>query len=599
MIKANAKSNKADKRSGRVLTPERLFLKDLAQPEKATYRTVNLLGILIAVGIVLQAFGLAFVFSDLVLNAVADLQMLVLAGVGFLLRISAQYFRDVLSASASRNIRFSLRQKALSHLADLGPKRHQIEEDAALSTRVYEQIDALDDFFTRYKPQAFLVAVIPCVILASVVWVSWIAFGIFMLTAPLVILFMILVGHKAAQANRKQFKVLSLLSNQFSDLNQGLAELNRLGQTTTARNRLSDSAERYQKTTMGVLRLAFLSTGTLELFASVSIAMVALYLGLGLLEQLPWSVGSSPVTLSEAFFLLLLAPEFYLPLRQLGSDYHAKQKAEAASTDLIDLFNVKADSHTAAFHKPESSLSEEANGNDQIMYPTFESDALIVMRHMGWEQAGRQRLAPFTGSIHEGERVWLKGESGIGKSSLMTILLGFEQQYEGSLKVAGGELTATNLSQWRNRLAWIPQKPEWVQGTIRQNLELGIGRCTEAALREALIQAKCWDFVLTLKYGLDSTITEAGTGLSGGQMQRLSIARALLTQADIWLLDEPCSGLDEDTAEHVLNTIDDVSHGKTMLIISHDTHPVFWADTFWTLTKEGVHAKAQIKRSYV
>ncbi|WCN13896.1 thiol reductant ABC exporter subunit CydD [Marinomonas mediterranea] len=595
MKKANVKnSNKADKRSGRVVTPERLFLKDLAQSQSKTYRWVNCLGVIIAAGIVLQSLGLAVVFADLVLNASVDIQMLIVAGIGFLSRVSSQYIRELLSASASRNIRFSLRQKTISHLAKLGPKRHQIEEDAALSTRVYEQIDALDDFFTRYKPQVFLVTVIPCAILASVVWVSWIAFGIFMLTAPLVIFFMILVGHKAAQANRRQFKVLSLLSNQFSDLNQGLAELNRLGQTTTARDRLSDSAERYQKSTMSVLRLAFLSTGTLELFASVSIAMVALYLGLGLLEQLPWSVGSAPVTLSEAFFLLLLAPEFYLPLRQLGNDYHAKQKAEAAAVDLIDIYRVTAETQTQ-----DNDNERKGDLSEQVMHPEFETGALIVMRHLGWQQAGRQRLNAFTASIREGERVWLKGESGIGKSSLMTILLGFEQHYEGSVNVEGEELKSSDLTHWRQRLAWIPQKPEWVQGTIRQNLELGIGRCTESALRNALVQAKCWDFVQQLEFGLDSSISEAGTGLSGGQMQRLSIARALLTQADIWLLDEPCSGLDEETAEQVLNTIDDVSHGKTMLIISHDTHPVFWADTFWTLTKEGVHAKAQIKRSYV
>lgn len=571
----------------RVKTPEQQFLFDLQQAEKRRFQAVKWLGVLIALVIVAQALGLATVFAKLVLEGELPLEAAALAGAAFLLKAVLQFIREQVSATASRNIRFSLRKRLIDHLTHLGPKRLELDEDAGLSTRIYEQVDALDDYFSRYVPQVFLVIFVPLTILVSVLPVSWIAFAIFALTAPLVIFFMILVGHKAAHANRKQFKVLSLLSNQFMDLTQGMAELKRLEQTETARERLSLTASEYQKTTMGVLRLAFLSTATLELFSSVAIAMVALYLGLGLLEQLPWQVGVAPVSLFAAFYLLLLAPEFYLPLRQLGNDYHAKQKAESAATQLSEILALTKSDVSAV-----SETKEPVSASNQSL-------PLIEFQSVHWSEAGRVRLANLSAQIKAKDRVWLRGHSGVGKSSLMTILLGFEQRYQGTLLIEGEPLVANDLPAWRRRLAWLPQTPEWVQGSIRQNLELGLGHCSDDALRNALIKTQCWDFVGSLRFGWDTAISEAGTGLSGGQMQRLSIARALLSQADIWLLDEPCSGLDSDTAEQVLNTLDEASYGKTVLIISHDTHPVVWANQQWLMTEEGVHVDAQAPITYV
>ncbi|SBS28615.1 ATP-binding/permease protein CydD [Marinomonas aquimarina] len=570
-----------------VKTPEQQFLFDLQQAEKGRFQAVKWLGVLIALAIVAQALGLATVFAELVLEGRFPLEAAALAGGAFVLKAVLQFCREQICATASRNIRFSLRQRLIDHLTFLGPKRLELDEDAGLSTRVYEQVDALDDYFSRYVPQVFLVTFVPLTILFSVLPVSWIAFAIFAFTAPLVVFFMILVGHKAANANRKQFQVLSLLSNQFMDLNQGLAELKRLEQTDSARERLALTASEYQRTTMGVLRLAFLSTATLELFSSVAIAMVALYLGLGLLEQLPWQVGVAPVSLLAAFYLLLLAPEFYLPLRQLGNDYHAKQKAEAAATQIAEVLALThADScDLAATNDPAASAAQAL--------------PLIEFKALHWSNGGRVRLANLSAQINPRDRVWLRGHSGVGKSSLMAILLGFEQHFQGQFLIEGQPLRPTEMAAWRRRLAWLPQTPEWVQGTIRQNLELGVGHCTDDALRNALIKAQCWDFVGSLRFGWDTAISEAGTGLSGGQMQRLSIARALLSQADIWLLDEPCSSLDSETAEQVLNTLDEASYGKTVLIISHDTHPVIWANQQWLMTEEGVHVEAQTPITYV
>ncbi|RBO83971.1 thiol reductant ABC exporter subunit CydD [Marinomonas aquiplantarum] len=566
--------SKASK-SKRIKTPEAGFLAELATQQSAQYRLAQGFGVLFAVALVLQAWAFANVFSDMVLQQAFSLSFLFLALFALLLRALANYGRERVCASASRHIRYGLRHKLIAHLTQLGPARLRIEEDAALSTRVYEQVDALDDYFSRYKPQVFMVTLIPSVILLSVAPVSWVAFLVFMLTAPLVIVFMIFVGYKAAQANRRQFNVLAMLSNQFMDLSQGLAELKRLGRTPAARDRLSNSAKAYQKTTMSVLLLAFLSTATLELFASISIAMIALYLGLGLLEILPWQVGTAPVTLTQAMFLLLLAPEFYLPLRQLGNDYHAKQKAEAAATDLMSILDTPLSVETTS-----ESTTDYVPSSAQLAYLSF--------YELAWQDTGRQRLAPITGNILKGERVWLSGESGVGKSSLLHLLLGFEENYQGQLYIKGKAFSTLNLKDWRNKLAWLPQTPEWVNGSIRRNLLLGITEPDESCIQKALQDSQCADFIAALPNGLDTALTELGSGLSGGQMQRLSIARALLSKADVWLLDEPCSGLDTDTADAVLNTLETVSRGKTLLIVSHDTHPIHWADKHWSLNKEGL-----------
>jgi len=574
------KGTQKARRPSRIKTPEAIFLGQLATQQSSKYRVAQGFAVLFAVSLVLQAWALANVFSDMALHQSFSISLLVVGLLALLIRALANFGRERICTSASRNIRYGLRRQLVSHLTELGPARTRIEEDAALSTRVYEQVDALDDFFSRYKPQVFMVTLIPCVILLSVVSISWIAFFVFMLTAPLVIIFMIFVGHKAAQANRRQFNVLAMLSNQFMDLNQGLAELKRLNRTTEARGRLSDSATAYQKTTMGVLVLAFLSTATLELFASLSIAMIALYLGLGLLEILPWQVGSAPVTLTQAMFLLLLAPEFYLPLRQLGNDYHAKQKAEAAATDLLEILDARAHA-TAAEEREPVAQSNLASMVDQL--------TSIRFHNLSWCEDGRYRFSPISAVIHQGQRIWLSGESGVGKSSLLHLLLGFEEDYQGQLLVNGKPFHEVSLAAWRAKLAWLPQTPEWVNGSIRRNLLLGIETPSEETLQAALVESQCDAFIRQLPAGLDTKLTELGAGLSGGQMQRLSIARALLSKANIWLLDEPCSGLDKETAQAVLATLKRVSKGKTLLIVSHDTHPILWADKHWVLNKGGLH----------
>ncbi|MFM2482688.1 thiol reductant ABC exporter subunit CydD [Celerinatantimonas sp. YJH-8] len=537
------------------------LLKNLQAQQRQQFVAALIAGAIITLSIIAQAALLATLISQLILAHQFSLNLVYWLTATLLIRAAAGYMKDRCCAKASTEIRSSLRARLIEHLAKLGPARQVIDMDGGLSTTVYEQVDALDDYFSRYQIQAMLCVFIPLAILITAACVSWFAFAVFILTAPMVIYFMILVGQKAADANRRQFAVLAVLSNQFVDLTRGLFQLRLLSREKSAEQRLRYSAEAYQSTTMKVLRLAFLSTATLELFASVSIAIVALILGLGLIQQVPGYKGEIFLNLHDALFMLLLAPEFYLPLRQLGADYHAKQKAIAAADSILNILSV-----------------ELVEPNAQTEQTVDAATQPICFKEIDWQIDQRYLLQGINLTIQPGERVWLSGESGAGKSSLLNLLLGFTQDYQGELFIGSVSLRHVNLDHWRKQLAWLPQTPEWVSGTLAQNLILGLGSVTDIQVAHALVQAEAKAFVQALPLGLDTPISELGSGLSGGQLQRLSIARAILTDAPVWLLDEPCAHLDPETTAAIYATLEKVTRGKTTLLISHDTHPISWCD---------------------
>ncbi|ROS02043.1 ATP-binding cassette subfamily C protein CydD [Sinobacterium caligoides] len=537
-----------------------VLLVSLQKQQRRYYAAADGAALTIALCVVAQAALLASIISEMVLQRqITSLYIYLLMAV-FGLRYLAHWGKDHCGLRASLAIRYPLRRRLLTQLANLGPGRKAIDHDGGLSSIVYEQVDALDDYFSRYISQTRLALLVPLVSIIAAAFVSWLATAVFLLTAPLVIYFMILVGERAARANRQQFQRLALLSNQFVDLSRGLQQLKILRQTERGEARLRSSAEAYQQTTMKVLRLAFISTATLELFASLAIAIIALVLGLGLLQLLPWARGETFLALPQALFLLLLAPEFYQPLRQLGADYHAKQKAQAAA-EQIELILQQPLSNA-----PTSSPVQHASQPPRIRF-----------HDVHWQVGERTLLQGVDLEVSSGETLWLSGHSGAGKTSIINLLLGFEQRYRGDILVDGIELRQVELAHWRRQLAWLPQQPEWVSGTLRQNLLLGCPALPDSEIVAALQQAEAWSFVDALPLRLDASISELGSGLSGGQLQRLSIARAILSNAPLWLLDEPCAHLDTQTAEAILDTLRRVCRDKTTIIVSHDTQPLPWA----------------------
>jgi ATP-binding cassette, subfamily C, bacterial CydD len=543
----------------------RSYLRLWQKQQRRSFRMAWIMMIAVAILIIVQSALLANLFA-LWLNGengtVALQQFLPYLLACWLLRPLLNYARERLLLRASVSIRLQLRSQLLKALAFLGPERSQYGSDGALSTLVLEQVDALDGYFSRYVLQQQLAVLMPLLIAAATCFYSPFAAALLLLTAPLVPVFMILLGQAAARKNRAQLSALSALSGRFLDLLRGLPTLRRLGAQLQAQQAIDSAAESYRMRTMAVLRLAFLSTAVLELFASLAIALVAVYLGLGLLGVLPWANGRIPVPYQGALFILLLAPEFYAPLRQLGADYHDKAKAEAAAEAVIPLYEV-ANNMTAVSAEVDFVLQTP---------PCLRAEYLVV-----YGRDKRIRLPQFSFSVQAGERVLLSGVSGSGKSSLLQALLGFAP-YSGTLWINQHNYADLNLPLLRQSVAYLAQTPPILPLSIAENLRLASASATDEELRQVLQLVGLWELVQRLPKQMDTLLGERGRGFSGGQLQRLALAQMLLRNAPLWLLDEPTAHLDPQTAADIMQLLARLSIGKTVLLVSHDVSYARWVD---------------------
>ncbi len=479
-----------------------------------------------------------------------------------LLRPLLSLLKERVLQKLSLHVRHGVRRRLLHALAALGPARSHFGSDGALSTQILEQVDALDGYISRFYVQRTVAVATPLLIAAAVFYHSKLAAALLLLTAPLVPLFMILVGTAAAKKSRQQLDTLSQLGGRFLDLVRGMPTLRRLNAVAQAEKQVSASALVYQKRTMSVLALAFLSGAVLELFASLAIALVAVYLGLGLIGVLPWAKGVVPVPYEGALFILLLAPEFYAPLRQLGNDYHAKAQAQAAAEALQPLLDASEGKRPS-----ESGIKMDLNAAPSLQ--------LTGVRIMGAE--GRERLAPTSFAVKAGARIGIGGASGIGKSSLLQALLGFSA-YEGRIVLNGEDFAALDKKYLQGQSAYLAQTATLLPGSIADNLRLAKAGADEAHMQKVLSEVGLWDLIQRLPYGLNTLLGERGLGLSGGQQQRLSLAQLLLRDAHFWLLDEPAAHLDEETAAELYRVLGQISCGKTVLLVSHDLAAVPWLD---------------------
>ncbi len=271
-----------------------------------------------------------------------------------------------------------------------------------------------------------------------------------------------------------------------------------------------------------------------------------------------------------------MAPEFYAPLRQLGTDYHAKAQAQAAFASLTPIW----------------SLPVCSGGNTPA--PT---EAVCIEFQRFSLQGSEHRAALLRDlevQVLPGQRIAVTGPSGAGKTSLLESLLGFQLQYQGRISIGGHALTELNLQQWRQQLVYLSQQSQWLSGSLRSNLLLAKTCATEAELRMALHQALCDDFVFALPAGLDTELAEGGMGLSGGQLQRLALARALLKQSWCWLLDEPASMLPAEQQQQYFQQLDQLSHGKTLLLATHQLQHLDWLDQVWLIVQGQIVAKGTV-----
>ncbi|RKQ72843.1 thiol reductant ABC exporter subunit CydD [Oceanibaculum indicum] len=418
-----------------------------------------------------------------------------------------------------------------------------------------DHVAALGPWLTRYQPSRLKVMLVPAIIALAVLPVSWAASIALLLAGPLIPIFMALIGQRVRIASERQLSELGTMNAYLLDRLQGLTTIRLLGAGGQALARLEQAAQALRIGTMRVLRLAFLSSAVLELFAAVGVALVAVYVGFSLLGYLQFGAYDAPLTLAEGLFILLLAPDFFLPMREFAASYHDRATAEAAGKAIAGILESDRPALLG-----EGAAAAPLTGPAHIR--------LINVR-FGYDGI-RPVLAGLDLDIPSGEKLALVGPSGSGKSTILALIAGLLRADAGSVEVAGQALTDETADGWRTRLAWVGQRPYFLHGSLRRNLTLGHPDRSPVEIADALHLASAGAVVARLPRGDATLLGEAGQGISGGEGQRLAVARAALRGADIILADEPTAHLDAETAEAVVEGLFRLAEGRTLIIATHD-----------------------------
>ena len=442
----------------------------------------------------------------------------------------------------------------LEHLFSLGPSYTSRQSTGALASTALEHVEGLHDFYAFYIPQLAMALMIPAAILAFVFPYSWAAGTLLLVTAPLIPLFMILVGMGAESISQRHFQALARMSAYFLDVLQGLPTLKLFGRSRGVEKTIAEVSNNYRLKTMAVLRVAFLSSAVLEFFSSVSIALVAIYLGMSYLGYFSFGLYGKPLSLEIGFFILLLAPDFYLQLRELGTHYHARAEAVGAAEEILKIVSVprgEAQTDLTACVK-----TDVIHIQCRDVYLAYDNGRLPALRGASFD-------------LKTGKQARLVGASGAGKTTIVNLLLGFLQPDEGQILVNDIPLAALIPDRWREHIAWIGQQPVLFHGTIKENILLGRPQASAGEIQQAADRAGVLDFSVYLPKGLDTALGELGQGLSRGQAQRVALARVFVKDAPILLLDEPTAGLDVENETLVMRVLEEFCRDRTVLTLTH------------------------------
>ncbi|MGR8009596.1 thiol reductant ABC exporter subunit CydD [Streptomyces hypolithicus] len=469
------------------------------------------------------------------------------------------WLTELAAHRASAAVKSELRGRLLERAAALGPGRLTgggispagaepsvrggVGSLVALATR---GVDALDDYFSRYLPQLGLAVVVPVAVLARIVTEDWISAAVIVVTLPLIPLFMILIGWATQARMDRQWRLLSRLSGHFLDVVAGLPTLKVFGRAKAQAESIRTITAEYRHATMRTLRIAFLSSFALELLATLSVALVAVGVGMRLVH--------GDLDLYTGLVILVLAPEAYLPLRQVGAQYHAAAEGLSAAEEIFEVLETQPRGPVGTAEAPTGTLRLEG----------------VTVRHAGRSEASLDSASLVVGA---GETVAVVGPSGVGKSTLLDVLLGFAPVDEGRVLVGDGpgavDLASVSIERWRERIAWVPQRPHLFAGTIAENVRLARPGADSAAVAWALREAGAYDFVAALPQGVETRLGEDGRGLSAGQRQRLALARAFLADRPLLLLDEPTANLDGESEAGIVDAVRRLAAGRTVVLVVH------------------------------
>jgi len=525
--------------------------------------------------LILQAWLLArtvdaVVFEEAVLHQVMPWLWGLLAL--FLVRAGLAWASEQAAFQAAVQVKLALREVLYLKVQKLGPAWLSSERSGDIVNTLSDGVEALEAYYARYLPAMSLMALVPLAILVFVFSHDWLAGVVMMFTAPLIPLFMILIGKGAEQRNQRQWRQLAWMSAHFLDVIQGLTTLRLFNASRREAQVIAGISDDYRQGTMSVLRIAFLSSFVLEFFSTVSIAMVAVLIGF----RLYWG----EMDFMHGLFVLLLAPEFYLPLRNMGAQYHARMEAIGAAERIVEILDTPL---------------AEASGKVRSVAELRQTDIRFEAVSFRYPD-GRQAVQDIDLVIRPGETLALVGASGAGKTTLINLLMGFLQPHGGRIRVGDTPLQDIDADAWRGQLAWLPQRPQLFPGSVADNIRLGMPGAGREVVQQAAALAQADDFIEALPHGWDTRVGEGGQGLSGGQVQRLALARAFLKDAPLVILDEPTANLDLDSEARVHAAVRTLAAGRTLILIAHRLRTVREADRIVVLddgriVQTGTHAE--------
>ncbi len=551
---------------------KRLF-KQLKQVKKDFYLSIffSLIG---GFFIVFQAWYLSKLLNNAFLKKETLhnlLPIIILLVTIIILRAVSVWLSEGFAGKTADKIKFILRKKLLNHIAQLGPIEANYEQTGELANTAINGIEDLDAYFSQYIPQLFITAMIPFTILFFIFPTDTLSGIIMILTAPTIPVLMTLIGNAAEKKTKQQWKALSRMSAYFLDTLQGIKILKILGRSKDQIKTIAEISNKFRLSTMSVLKIAFISALVLELIATLSTAIIAVEIGLRLLY--------GRIDFLMAFFVLVLAPEFYMPFRQLGLRFHAGMSGVAAADRIFKILGMPI----LSTQNKKIEIKELTNYTIEFKDVSF-----------AYREKEKTTISNLSFLIEQNKKTALVGPSGAGKSTIVNLLLKFITPTNGKILVNNIDLQQIEVKQWRNLVSWVPQTPYLFNTTIRENIKIANPQASDKEIIMALKEANAYNFVMEMPQKLDTLVGERAIKMSGGQAQRIAIARAFVKDAPIIILDEASSNLDPQVENQIQEAIEKLTKNKTVLVIAHRLSTIINSDKIVVITngkivEQGTH----------
>lgn len=528
--------------------------------------------------LLVQAYVLATILHRAIVEAASinDVTPLVLAFAALIAaRVGLGVGAEIFAVASGETIKRQVRTVLVGNLLDRKPTWTAAHASGGLSGLVVEQVEAMEGYFVRYVPAMIQAAVLPLAFAAAILPVDWVVGLLFLVTAPLIPVFMALAGLGAEAASRVQATALARLSGRFADRLRGLVTLRLFGREAAEVASVRDASEELRSRTMRVMRIAFLASAVLEFFAALGVAGVALYVGLTLLDLV--SLRSTPLTLQAGLFCLLMAPEIYQPLRLLAAHYHDRASARAALAEITATLG--------ALPAPEARpVPIVATPRDRRSRRPMR---LELRQFSVATPTGRPVLAHVGLTVAAGSHIAILGPSGCGKSTLIEAIARF-RDHDGVVLLDGQLLERAAETEFRQRVAFLGQRPQLFAGSIADNIRLGRVDACDTAVEVAARRACVLQFAGNLPLGLGTVLGENGLGLSGGEIQRIALARIYLRDPGLVILDEPTAHLDRKTEAEVLAGLAEFTAHRTLIIATHSLTVAAEMDMAWRIAGEAL-----------